>query len=213
MEKEMKEQKEKQTPQEKKELEQKQEEIKKWKGKDWFAILAPEMFGRKLIAETPSTDPNFIIGRNVFTTLMDLTGNKNGYYMKLRFVVNSVENKNAYTDFNGLECIREYLTRFVRKRSDKIESVFYAETKDGFKLQINTLTIPLRKVDAGTKTQMRKLLVDYFISEAEKSSIEQFVKNVLGEKYRTESRAMLNKIYPTKFHEVAKVEVIKRPGK
>ncbi len=175
--------------------------------------MAPKAFGGKVIAETPTTDPAILIGRNVETTVMDLTGNKSYYYMKLKFRISKVENKTAETEFNGFECIREHLTRSVRKRSDKIENVFYAETKDGWKIQISTLTASLRKTDSAARTGIRNVLKDYFIAEVKKAAMEKFAQGLMEEKYKKESRALINKVYPTKFHEVAKVEMVSRPMK
>ncbi|HKZ47877.1 MAG TPA: 30S ribosomal protein S3ae, partial [Thermoplasmata archaeon] len=46
----------------------------KWKAKAWYSILAPEMFNRQVVGETPAEDPGKVTGRVAEITVQDLTG-------------------------------------------------------------------------------------------------------------------------------------------
>ena len=47
---------------------------KKKKQKIWYSLIAPSMFGKKKIGETPADDPEKVLGRTVEVSLQELTG-------------------------------------------------------------------------------------------------------------------------------------------
>jgi len=46
----------------------------KWKAKVWYNLLAPEMFNKQALGETPTDDPGKLVGRVTEVTVQDLTG-------------------------------------------------------------------------------------------------------------------------------------------
>ncbi len=60
---------------------------KAWKGKEWFTIVAPKLFSDKIVGETPSFDPNSLVGRTVETSLFELVDGAPKYYMKVKLKV------------------------------------------------------------------------------------------------------------------------------
>ena len=84
-------QEEKKPVEKKNQTEEKAQLIKKWKGKDWYSILAPKFFGESFLAESPATDPKSLMGRVVPIIASDLTGDKTKNYMKLFFKVSDVK--------------------------------------------------------------------------------------------------------------------------
>ena len=63
-----------------------------WKSKVWYSILTPEIFGSKVIGETPADDANNLYGRIIEASLKDITGNFRKYYVKLFFKINERTN-------------------------------------------------------------------------------------------------------------------------
>ncbi|MBL7206860.1 MAG: hypothetical protein ISS36_04640 [Candidatus Aenigmarchaeota archaeon] len=189
----------------------KEKESKKWKGKDWFDILTPKEFGGNVIAETPAIDSNALRGRLIGVNVSDLTGDKKKYHMKLNFKVNKIKDKKAYTEFHGFEVIREFLSRFVRKRSQRIDGTFKLKTKDNWELRIKILTVTLRKVERNIQKQIRKIVEEHIISQGKKTDLNTFVDNVIKGRYQKESRSIANRVYPVRFNEVAKIKVLKKP--
>ena len=196
----------------KEEREDRGEKVKKWKGKDWFTILTPKMFGETLLAETPATDPNSIIGRNVEVSVAEIMDNPNKYYMKLKFRLDSMDGKKIYTRFNGFSVLREYIIRSVRKGAEKVYGIGEFETKDGWKLQISTVTILNRASDLNIQKKVRKMIQEYLAEDSKKSTIDDFVKNVVEGVYQKHLRKTGNKIYPIRFMEIEKIEVMKAPA-
>lgn len=175
--------------------------------------MSPEDFGSRVIAETPAVDSNALLGRVINVSVSDLTGDKKKYHMKMEFRVNRVEGRKAYTEFSGFECMREFLSRFVRKRSQKIENVFRLRTKDGWELQVKMLSITLKKVNKNVQRRIRKLIQEHIVAHGSRANIEQFFNNIIKGRYQKESRSAANRIYPLRFNEVAKIEVLGAPQK
>lgn len=193
----------------KKEKERRPEKVaRKWKGKDWYVILAPKIFGGNTIAETPTLDPKSLMGRIVDVNLADLTGKSSKFYINMRFKINGIEDKNALTLFNGYYCLREHLFRVVRKRSQKVKTINNVETKDNWKLQITTTIILNRNTNVTVQKKERKLIRDYLEDFAKKSSLEDFVKATINGIIQKHIRKTGSKIYPVRFSEIEKIEVL-----
>jgi len=186
---------------------------KKWKGKDWFVILAPKIFNEMQLAETPTTDPAMLVGRNVEIAVSDLLGQPGKYYMKVFFKITDVDSRNAYTRFNGYSTTREYLYRVVRKRLQKVESVNVFDTRDGWKLQITSIAVLNRNSDSEIQKKVRHIMVSHISEVAKKSAIDDILKKVIEGSLQKEIRKLGNKIYPIRFCEIAKIEVMKAPEK
>jgi small subunit ribosomal protein S3Ae len=191
---------------------QEAQSIKKWKGKDWFAISAPKMFNSILLAETPAIDSSAIIGRKFDVNASYLTGQSSKYYMIIEFKVDSIEGKNATTRFDGYKCARDYLFHVVRKRTDKVRHIKQVETKDGWKLRVTALLILNRKTESKIKTKVRAIIDNALESEAKKSGIDNFIKEIISGTLQKEMKRLGNKVYPIRFSEIERIKVMKAPG-
>ena len=185
---------------------------RKWKGKDWYAILAPKTFGEIHVAETPATDPKNLIGRTIEISAAELPSEHQPKpHMKVYFKIVSVDGNNAKTIFNGFEVAKEYLFRVVRKRTSKLDIVSEAETKDNWKLQISSITVLNRKAETEIETSIRKYVENFLKEFASKASIDDFVKAVLEDALQQHVKKFGSKIYPVRFNEISKIEVMKVP--
>ncbi len=179
----------------------------KFKGKEWFEILAPKFLEEKVIGETPALDAAMVKGRVVESNPIELMNNPSKYYIKLFFMITDVNGKKASTKFVGHECTRDFVARVVQKRTEKIETNDIVEFADG-KMRIKTLIICNRRVHRPIETAMRKKLKEK-LEEYKKIKIENFVKNMLSGKAQQEVIDILKKIYPIRVFEFRKSELIK----
>jgi len=186
---------------------------KKWKGKDWFSVIAPKMFGEVRLADTPAMDPDSLMGRNLEMSVSDLMGQPGKYYMKIFFKVTEVDSRNAYTRFNGYSVAREHLSRMVRKRNQKVESVDYFSTKDGWKIQVTSIAMLNRNTESEVQKKVRRAIVSRLEETAKKSGVDDILKKIIEGSLQKEMKKIGSKIYPVRFFEVAKIEVVKAPGK
>ena len=184
---------------------------KKWKGKDWYVILAPDMFDGKIVGETPATDPKSVVGRNVQVNLADISGDRNKYFVKLNFKINGISEGKASTVFNGMETTRDYIYRVVRKRAQKVELIKELETADNWKLQLTVVTILNRNTEAAVKKKVREQVSRILDSNAKKSKMNEMVSRILSTSMQKEIKKKVTKTYPVRFTEVSKIEVMKAP--
>jgi len=183
--------------------------VKKWKGKDWFNIFAPEELGKIFIAQTPATDPKTLLGRSVIVSVADILGDDSKYYMKIRFVVNKIDGKNLNTTFGGFECMREHVIRFVRKNMEKLEHIMPITTKDKHKLRIKSIIILNSKAANSVKKNVRQLTTKIIEDYASKYGIYEFLRRILTTEVQMRIKNEASKIYPVRFAEIEKIKVLK----
>jgi small subunit ribosomal protein S3Ae len=185
--------------------------VKKWKGKDWFNILAPRELGAKLLGQSPATDPKSLIGRTMEVGAPELTGDNSKYYMKVIVKITNIEGKTCLTSFNGYECTRDHLLRMVRKRNQKVETVVDVSTNDGWILRMKPWTILNGKPPSKVETKIRHFVTDFLNDFASKSSMSEMLRKVLTTEMQMMLKKSGSKIYPIRFSEVARIKILKSP--
>lgn len=185
---------------------------RKWKGKDWFTILAPKMFGEADLGEVPATDPQSLVNRHLEVSYAQLTGNPNKYYVKLQFKVVRLEDSQAYTEFHGMKVVKEHVFRIVRKRTSRVEVVTDVTTKDGWQLHLGILAILNRITAVEIEKKVRKKIVDMLTEIATKSTLDDFVKTICDDLIQKNIKKFGSKIYPIRYCEVTKIETVKIPA-
>ena len=169
------------------------------------------MFNEMHLAETPTTDPATLVGRNLEIGVSELMNQPAKYYMKVFFKITEVDSRNAYTRFNGYATTREHLYRVVRKRNQKVQSIDVFDTKDGWKLQITSIAILNRNTDSNIQKKVRNIMVGHIAEAAKKGGTDDLVKRVLEGTLQRDIRKLGSKVYPVRFCEIAKIEVVKAP--
>src|SRR2546425_12819613 len=87
----------------------------KWKAKVWYNLLAPEMFNKQVLGETPTDTPDKIVGRVTEATVQDLTRDFSKMHIKLRFRVTAVQGQAALTQFDRHDMTSYYIRRLTRR--------------------------------------------------------------------------------------------------
>lgn len=132
-------------------------------------------------------------------------------YLNLMFKVVKTEGKTAYTRFDGCSTPREFLYRMVRKRTQKVETVDYVKTKDDWELKVKMLTILNRTTPSEVQTKVRSRLAELLKEETSKRLLDDFLKQIFMKQFQTKVKRSLSSIYPARFNEVARIEVIQPP--
>jgi ribosomal protein S3AE len=205
------EEKKEEKPKEGKEPEKEIKAAKRWKGKDWFVIFSPRMFGESAVAETPATDPKTLKGRSVSITLSDLLGERTKNSFNIILKAETIQGRNIHTRFNGLVTPRERITRFVRKRLQKVECVSDLTTKDEWEIRVKSIAVLNRNTETNVKKRIRAHVSSKLESKIPSSLIDDVVRSVITGNIQSMIRKTGNKIYPIRFYEIAKIEVKKMP--
>ncbi|UCD91590.1 MAG: 30S ribosomal protein S3ae, partial [Methanobacteriota archaeon] len=113
----------------------------KWKAKNWYNLIAPDMFNRALIGETLSTEPDGLVGRMSEVTVQDLTGDFSKMHIKLQFRIHDVRGGDAYTQFVGHDLTSDYVRRLTRRKKTRTDATLDVSTKDGTMIRVKPMAI------------------------------------------------------------------------
>lgn len=187
---------------------------KKWKGKNWYVVLAPELFREKELCEIPATDPKYLKGRKIELGLGEVTGDYKKFArfpatMKLK--ITEVDGKEAKTIFGGYEVSKDFIFRVTRKRSQKVAITEEYKTKDGWEIQVTGLIILNRNVYASVQKKVRGLLNQRLQELVSKNSMDDVLKDLLNRVTMGKVRKQASKIYPARVAEITKIEVLSHP--
>ena len=75
--------------------------VKKTKSKAWYTIISPEMFGSREIGKTTAADPDYLKGRKITVSAMEVSNNFSKYYLKFKLRVDRIEGERVFTSFDG----------------------------------------------------------------------------------------------------------------
>ncbi len=181
---------------------------KRLRGKEWYSIIAPEMFKEKVIGETPVGDPKTLIGRKLDVHLINLIDDLSKYYIKFYFKVKEVKGDKAYTEFDGLECLRDYISRMMRYGIARTDTVQDLTTKDGKKLRVKSITITSKKIKKNVEISLKLFVEEKIKKNIEVSKLDEFLKKTINDTLKNSILKEGSKIYPIRSFEIRKVEVI-----
>jgi ribosomal protein S3AE len=176
------------------------------KGKNWYSIVSPALFGEKPLGEALASDGALLAGRKVNAGLMELTGDPSRYYMTLRFMVKDISGNVARTVFDGHECTRDFVARIVQHRTQRIDTNNVIQFKDG-RLRVKAVAICNRRVNESVAKAVQKRIIEMVTASSEKT-VEDFVKSFISGELQNGVRADVNRIYPLRAFEITKTDVL-----
>src|SRR2546426_3771851 len=179
----------------------------KWKAKVWYNLLAPEMFNRQVLGETPTDTPDKLVGRVTEVTVQDLTGDFSKMHIKLQFRVNQVQGQDALTQFVGHDMTSDYIRRLTRRKRTRTDLTVDVVTKDHWNVRVKPMAITDRRIQTSKQRIIRTIMAKLVADVAAKQSIGEFVKGVIsGDLAKTIAQGC-KPIHPVSRVEVRKSEV------
>lgn len=186
---------------------QKKAASKLLKGKNWYTIVSPALFGEKPLGEALATDASTLPGRKVTASLMELTGDPSRYYMTMRFKISEVTGTVAKTVFDGHECTRDFSARIVQRHTQRIDSNSVVQLKDG-KIRVKVIAVCNRHVTDSVAKSLGKRLKELVAAAAADKTLDEFIMMFTSGELQASMRAELNRIYPLRALEFNKTEVL-----
>lgn len=183
----------------------------KWKAKQWYTVLAPPMFNKAPIAETPADDVEKVVSRIATTTMQDLTGDFKLMHVKLDFQIERINGTQADTRFIGHSLTSDYVRRLVRRNHSKISHVLDVTTKDGALVRVKPFAVTDRRSQSSQQTQLRKLMTDTVAQIAAENGLDAFVREMLDGRMASKIFKACKPIYPLRKVEIGKSEVRQAP--
>ncbi len=178
--------------------------VDKWKKKQWYNIIAPDEFDKKLLGETVAEKPKNLVGRIIKVDLGQLTGQRQKRYISVLFKVKVVEGNNAGCVTLGHKISQGFLNRLVRRRMSKIEVTQTAETADEKRVKVKSIALSVRKLSKKQKTDISKKMREVVEKSIKKKPFVQVSQEIIFGVVASKLFKQLTKIAPLK-----RVEIIK----
>ena len=176
--------------------------------KDWYKIVAPDIFDNKEISQTPADSSENLEGRQVKVELKKLLPKTDKYYMDVYLKLDEVKGDRVSTKLAGHECSRQYVSRLVRRNSDRIDLVEDYETDDGKDVRVKMIAITLKKVNSSIEKKLRKKIAEVVEEKIEGKNFDEFMDSVFSNEVQKEIYNEVKQIYPLRTVEFRKTELI-----
>ncbi len=180
----------------------------KWKKKQWYNLIAPNEFDKKLLGETVAEKPKNIVGRVITIDLGQLTGQRQKRHISVLFKVEKVEGNNASCQVVGHKISQGFLNRLVRRRMSKIETVQTVECADKRRLKVKSIALTVKKLGRKQRTIIRKKMSEGIEKAGQKKSFPQFSQEIVFGVIASKLFKQLIKIAPLKRVEIIKSRVL-----
>ena len=179
--------------------------------KTWYQVYAVDVFPNQWIGETPASDPEKLIDRNVEVVVRDITGDFMHERYKLWFRIFKVDGNKAYARFVKEMLSRDYMRSIVQRRTSRIDVQTEGIAKDGNYVRIFTLIITSVRIRSSQKHEIRMKVHEYVKELIPKLTVEELVRSfIFGEPVpvETEIRKLATKIAPVKYVELRKMVIL-----
>lgn len=183
----------------------------RWKRKDWYTVLSPDVFHNVEVGKILATESKTLPGKKIDTTVYDVTNDPRKAHMKLLLEITHLEGKKAHTKIKEFELVRAYVRSLVRRRVTKIEAVISVEARDGIKLRIKPLVVTASKCRSSQKGKIRRAIMKATFDLGKSKTFEEFLLDTLGEKVQKVLREEIKKIYPIRNVEIRRIQIINPP--
>lgn len=180
----------------------------KWRAKNWYSIVAPEMFNKASLGETPCDDPSKLVGRVTEVTVQDLTGDFSKMHIKLQFRVQDVAGTEARTQFVGHDMTSDYIRRLTRRKRTRTDGVFNVVTKDNWKLRVKPMAITDKRIQSSKQRIIRQIMEKVVSETASNSTSSEFVKFIVSGELSKNIAMACKPIQPLSRVEVRRSEVL-----
>jgi len=179
----------------------------KWKAKVWYNLLAPEMFNRQLLGETPADTPDKLLGRVAEVTVQDLTGDFSRMHIKLQFKVQQVQGQDALTQFVGHDMTSDYIRRLTRRKRTRTDLTVDVTTRDNWRIRIKPMAITDRRIQSSKQRAIRAIMGKVVQETAAKQSVGELVKGIISGDLAKQIALACKPIHPVSRVEIRKSEV------
>jgi small subunit ribosomal protein S3Ae len=183
----------------------------KWRRKEWYEIILPRYFGEAKVGETPSDDPEKVMGRVFETTLATITGDFSQEYIKMLFQINEIEDHTARTVFKGHEYLRDYLRSLVQRRSTKIDGFFNVTTIDGYRIKVVVTAMTTTRIQTSKEYDIRKIMEEVVKEKAATLTYDQMAHEMVLGKLASDIYNRARRITALRHVGVRKSELLAMP--
>ena len=179
--------------------------------KRWYTVMAPEMFDRAGLGETPADEPEQVYDRTIETTLGELQNDPSENNTKLTFQITDVGSDTAYTDFIKHELTRDYLRSLTRRGTSKVDAFVTVLTTDDYRVQVQPVAYTTKSADHSQERAVRKTMVDLVEEAAAERTFEGLIDSIVEGRLSSAIYNEAKTIYPLRRVEIQKTRLEAKP--
>ena len=179
--------------------------------KRWYTVMAPEMFDRAELGETPADEAEQVYDRTIQTTLGELQNDPSENNTKLTFQITDVGSDTAYTEFVQHELTRDYLRSLTRRGTSKVDAFITVLTTDDYRVQVQPVAYTTKSADHSQEHAIRRTMIDLVEEAAEERTFEGLVDSIVEGRLSSAIYGEAKTIYPLRRVEVQKTRVEAKP--
>ena len=183
----------------------------RWRAKNWYRVLAPDMFEGVQIGETLADDPSKLMDRVLDVTLQQLTGDFSKMHIKLLFKIDSVSGSDAFSNFVGHSLTSDYIRRLTRRKRSKMDGIFDITTKDGFVIRVKPFAVTEKRIQTSQQHAIRTKMKNVVEVHAKDKLVSEFIREMLSGEISSKIFRECKPIYPIKRVEIRRSEIITVP--
>jgi ribosomal protein S3AE len=120
--------------------------------------------------------------------------------------VSNVKDGKAYTQFDGMECLRDYISRLIRYGIKRIDTNQVLTTSDRVKLRVKSIIITSKKIKKKVEIVLKRYVEERIKETVEKNKLDDFIKAIVSDTLKNSVIRGGSKIYPIRAFEIRKVE-------
>jgi small subunit ribosomal protein S3Ae len=188
-----------------------QRKLDGWKSKEWYNIEAPVYLNRAVVGNTMAGDPSLLLGRNVETTVGELTNDMTKNNTKVVLRISNVVGDTATTDLMGHELTTDYIRSIVKRQTSRIDANVEVKTKDGYIIRVKPTCFTIKRARSSQMKAIRELMVEIVKRRAAESDFETFMQEAILGRLSAAIYRQAKFIYPLRRVEIRKTEVESMP--
>jgi small subunit ribosomal protein S3Ae len=188
-----------------------QRKIDGWKSKEWFNIEAPAYLNRAIVGNTMAGDPSLLLGRNVETTVGELTNDMTKNNTKVILRINNVVGETATTDLVGHELTTDYVRSIVKRQTSRIDANIEVRTRDGYVIRVKPTCFTIKRARSSQIKAIREVMIEIVTKRATESDFETFMQEAILGRLSAGIYRQAKFIYPLRRVEIRKTYVEAMP--
>lgn len=189
-----------------------QRKLDGWKSKEWYNIEAPAYLNRAVVGSTMAGDPALLLGRNVETTVGELTNDMTKNNTKVILRISNVVGDVATTDLMGHELTTDYIRSIVKRQTSRIDANIEVKTKDGFVIRVKPTCFTIKRARSSQMMAIREMMVDIVKKRASETDFETFMQEAILGRLSAAIYRQAKFIYPLRRVEIRKTQVESMPA-
>lgn len=198
--------------------------------KEWYTVLAPNVFEKREATLTPVTksagqkkEEDNLVGRVFEISLADLMQDpKDMNWRKIQLQIEDVnkDTHEAKTTFYGMSMTRDKICNVVKKWQSTIEAFVDVKTQDGYFVRLFCIAFTKKRRTQLKATcyakqsqikQIRAKMMEIMVEEAQRNTLRQLAIKFVSKDLEKRIAKAANKIYPLDNVFINKCKMLKKP--